>query len=145
MSITPAMARVGLSILAVALAMSTTACGTARKGSSGFLQPYRIDIPQGNYVTQEMLDKVKPGMSRAQVRAALGTPLLNQMFRDDRWDYVFAYLHASGRREQRSVTVFFRDDRVIEIKSDALPARDDSDDPILPGSGVTDQGKAGSK
>ena len=52
------------------------------------LKPHKIDIQQGNYVTQDMVSKVKPGMSRSQVRFALGTPLVADQFHPDRWDYV---------------------------------------------------------
>jgi outer membrane protein assembly factor BamE len=121
-------------LLAIAAAMLLASAGCASgNGSSGLLKPYRVDIPQGNYLTREMLDQVKPGMRREQVRMALGTPLLDQMFRDDRWDYVLRYQHASGRSESRLVTVFFKDDRVAEIRADELPLRDDATDPALPG------------
>lgn len=102
--------------------------------SSGLLSPYRIDIPQGNYVTREMLDQVKPGMNRDQVRYALGAPLLTHTFRTDRWDYVFRYQHPSGRVDVRRVAIRFNaDERVSVIEADQLPQRDDLTDPALPG------------
>src|SRR5918998_642922 len=57
------------------------------------LTPHKIDIQQGNYVTQDMVNKLKPGMSRSQVRFALGTPLIADPFHADRWDYVYVYEH----------------------------------------------------
>lgn len=117
----------------VLLAAASAGCASQRSDRSGLFEPYRTDLPQGNYVTREMLDRVKPGMTRSQVRAALGSPLLENMFRADRWDYVFRYLHASGRSEQRRVTIRFRDDRVDAIEADELPLREDPTDPALPG------------
>jgi len=121
--------------LALAAALATAGCASGSGESSGIFQPYRFDLPQGNYVTSEMLDQVRPGMTREQVRAALGTPLLDQMFRTDRWDYVYRYTHPSRRAEQRSVTIYFEDDRVARIRADELPLRDDASDPALPGVG----------
>ena len=118
----------------VLIAAASAGCASQRSDRSGLFEPYRTDLPQGNYVTREMLDRVQPGMTRAQVRAALGSPLLGNMFRNDRWDYVFRYLHASGRSEQRKVTVRFTDDRVAAVEADELPPREDPSDPALPGS-----------
>ena len=53
------------------------------------VKPYRIEIQQGNFISQDMVAQLKPGMSKEQVRLALGTPLLNDIFHADRWDYVF--------------------------------------------------------
>ncbi|MFT3804697.1 MAG: outer membrane protein assembly factor BamE [Burkholderiaceae bacterium] len=108
-------------------------CASKDNTRSGLLEPYRFDIPQGNYVTQEMLDQIKPGMSREQVRFALGSPLLNAAFRTDRWNYIYRFQHANGRADVRRVVVFFADDRVDRIEADPLPVRDDNDDPALPG------------
>jgi outer membrane protein assembly factor BamE len=119
--------------IGAALLLSSAGCASSSGSGSGLLKPYRIDIPQGNYLTQEMVDQVKPGMRRQQVRVALGSPLLDQMFRDDRWDYVFRYQHANGRSEMRHVTVFFKDDVVSEIRADELPQHEDPSDPALPG------------
>ena len=84
------------------------------------LQPYKIDIQQGNYVTQDMVAKLKPGMTRSQVRFALGTPLIVDPFRTDRWDYVYM-LHRQGDLvEQRQVTVVFKGDVLDRIQGDVV-------------------------
>ena len=53
------------------------------------VSPYRIDIQQGNYISQDMVGQLKPGMSKEQVRLTLGTPLLTDIFHADHWDYVY--------------------------------------------------------
>jgi outer membrane protein assembly factor BamE len=126
--------RLRLQLVALAAAIAfVPACVSRNQGRSGLFEPYRIDLPQGNYVTKEMLDQVRPGFTREQVRLVLGTPLLEGMFRDDRWDYVYRYTHASGQFELRRVRLKFKDNRVVDIDSDALPAREDVTDPALPG------------
>ncbi|MFT4100658.1 MAG: outer membrane protein assembly factor BamE [Burkholderiaceae bacterium] len=123
--------RTALLIGAALLALG--GCASKDNTRSGLFEPYRFDIPQGNYVTQEMLDQVKPGMSREQVRFALGSPLLNAAFRTDRWNYIYRFQHANGRADVRRVVVFFADNNVERIEADPLPLRDDNDDPALPG------------
>lgn len=86
------------------------------------LTPYRIDIQQGNYVTQEMVSQLKPGMTKDQVRNALGTPLLTDIFHAERWDYVYWLEPADGKREQRRLTVFFADDKLVRVAGDVVPA-----------------------
>ena len=108
-------------------------CALNDPNRSGLLEPYRIDLPQGNYVTAENVDRVEQGMTREQVRFVLGTPLLRDLFHPDRWDYLFRYRFPDGTVEQRKVTVHFRDDRVAAIEADALPQREDATDPALPG------------
>jgi outer membrane protein assembly factor BamE len=73
------------------------------------LRPYQIDIQQGNEVTQAMLDQLKPGMTPAQVRFVLGTPLVVDPFRADRWDYVLRVEKAGREIDKRRVTVVFQD------------------------------------
>jgi len=83
--------------------------------------PYRMDIQQGNYVTQEMVSQLKVGMSRDQVRGVLGTPLLTDIFHADRWDYVYWREDgASGKREERKLAVFFKDDRLVRLDGDVV-------------------------
>lgn len=86
----------------------------------GPLKPYRIDIQQGNHISQEMIAKLKPGMTRNQVRFALGTPLIVDPFRKDRWDYVY-FLEKDGVvRERRRIVVLFENDRLLRIEGDVV-------------------------
>ena len=84
------------------------------------LKPYRIDIQQGNYVTQDMVAKLKPGMSRSQVRFALGTPLIIDPFRNDRWDYFYMMHKAGELSEQRLVTIVFSGNELLRIEGDVV-------------------------
>ena len=100
------------------------ACGSTPTGDGRFpswLTPHRIDIQQGNVVTQEQVDRIKPGMSRLQVRDVLGTPLLTDAFHADRWDYIFT-LRQSGREPQRRNVVLLFDGEVLKsIEAPPLP------------------------
>jgi outer membrane protein assembly factor BamE len=78
----------------------------------GFLNPYRIDVQQGNFVSREMVAQLKPGMTRDQVRFVLGTPLLTDIFHADRWDYDFRLAKGNGEWMSSRVSVFFSDDRL---------------------------------
>ena len=110
-------------IVIVALVLSSLAgCGQLPTLPLGPLTPYRIDIQQGNVVTQEMIAKVQPGMSRSQVRFALGTPLVADVFHPDRWDYVYQYHKAGELKEQRRIVVVFKDDKLVRIEGDVVPA-----------------------
>jgi outer membrane protein assembly factor BamE len=120
-------------LVIIIAALGLAGCASRDPNRSGLLEPYRFALPQGNYLTQEMLDQVKPGMTREQVRFVLGSPLVVSNFRNDRWDYVFRYQHPNKKAELRRVVVRFANDRVDVIDADALPQRDDSSDPALPG------------
>ena len=97
---------------------------TLISGCAGF-GVHRIDIQQGNLVTQEQLAKVKPGMSRLDVRTALGTPLLQDVFNGNRWDYYFSLDQSTsygpfGRDKQEyKVTILFENDKVARIDGKA--------------------------
>ena len=97
---------------------------TAFSGCAGF-GVHRIDIQQGNLVTQDQLAKVKPGMSRLDVRNALGTPLLQDVFNGNRWDYYFSLDQSTsygpfGRdKQQYKVTILFESDKVARIEGKA--------------------------
>lgn len=80
---------------------------------------YRMNIQQGNLITHEELSQLRPGMNQAQVQDILGTPLLKDDFRQNRWDYVF-YLKEGNKEAKRSgITVFFNQaGQVTEIKQD---------------------------
>lgn len=93
------------------------------------LSPYRIDVRQGNYVTQDMVAKLKPGMSREQVRFALGTPLVADMFHADRWDYVYRFQPGRGEAQQRRLIVFFEDGKLVRVGGDVVAESDSAGTP----------------
>jgi len=84
------------------------------------LRPYKLDIQQGNAVTQEMLDKLKPGMTPAQVRFILGTPLIVDPFHPERWDYVYTHSQMGKATEQRRVAVVFENQKLKGVEGDVV-------------------------
>ena len=84
----------------------------------GLIRPYRVEVVQGNVLTQELVAKVKPGMSRAQVRDLLGSPLLTDVFHDNRWDYAFSIRRQGAPEQARHVIAWFDGDK---LKSLELP------------------------
>ena len=85
------------------------------------ITPHQINIQQGNFVSQEMLDKIQPGMTKEQVRFALGTPLLSDIFHSGRWDYMFRLQKPDGRMTHNRVVIYFDNNRVARIVNDPLP------------------------
>lgn len=86
------------------------------------LTPYKIDIQQGNVVTQEMVAKLKPGMTKAQVRFILGTPLITDAFHAHRWDYVYRYQKAGKLTEERKLALFFDQELLQRVEGDVVAA-----------------------
>lgn len=107
-------------------------CETARTWVPPIVQPYRPDVQQGNVVTREMVEQLRPGMSREQVRFLLGTPLLTSVFHQDRWDYIYRLKRGKGSEVQmRRLTVLFKDNRMAEFKADELPSETAADNLII--------------
>ena len=82
---------------------------------------YKLDINQGNYISQDMVDKLKVGQSRQQVRLILGSPLVVTIFRDDRWDYTYLFNRQGRTVEQRNFSVYFVDEKVARWEGDEAP------------------------
>jgi outer membrane protein assembly factor BamE len=82
---------------------------------------HRIDIQQGNYVTADAVAKVKAGMTRTEVRQALGTPLLADVFHANRWDYYFSQVKGGKTAERKLFSVHFKDDKVVEFGGSTQP------------------------
>jgi outer membrane protein assembly factor BamE len=113
------------SYLAVALAAALAAvlpsgCGYVPRIPG--VTPYRIEIQQGNYVSQEMIAQLKPGMTKEQVRFVLGTPMVTDIFHSDRWDYVYWREAPNGARETRKVTVLFEQGQLARVDGDVVPS-----------------------
>ncbi|MDO8262798.1 MAG: outer membrane protein assembly factor BamE [Gallionella sp.] len=79
------------------------------------LSPYKMDIRQGNYVTPEMREKLKLGMSRQQVRYVLGTPTINDAFHGNRWDYVYRLERGGKVIENQNLTLYFEGDNLVRM------------------------------
>jgi len=106
-----------LSVLAVLSLLALGGCSNLPEVTS-WLTPYKIDIRQGNYVTQEMVAQLKPGQSREQVRFILGTSLLTDAFHADRWDYVYRFQPGRGEIQQRRLALYFTDGKLARIDGD---------------------------
>lgn len=101
----------------LALAAGLGACG----GAMDFPGVYKINIAQGNIITQDMVDQLRPGMTKRQVLFVMGTPLVRDPYHQDRWDYVYNFQPGDGARGQERLTVFFVDDRLTRTTGDFAP------------------------
>ncbi|GAB5452778.1 MAG: hypothetical protein Hals2KO_31060 [Halioglobus sp.] len=106
-------------ILTLIVALCTSALGAC--GFVGFPGVYKIDVEQGNIVTQELADQLKPGMSRRQVRFILGTPLIEDPFNQNRWDYPYVKRNGQDVLSEAHLSVIFEGDSLAEVKGDYLP------------------------
>lgn len=110
------------SLLAALIVSSGLLAGCSFDSVVGLVDPYRIDVRQGNYVDQEMVAQLRRGMTRDQVRYVLGSPLVVDMFRTDRWDYVYRFRPGSGEAQQRVISLFFSGDVLERIEGDVAAA-----------------------
>lgn len=90
--------------------------------SSYSLKPYKMDIQQGNVVTSKMMLQLRPGMNKSQVRFIMGTPLIQDSFHRDRWDYFYQMRKAGKIIEQRRVILEFEGDALKRVRGDVIPA-----------------------
>ena len=86
------------------------------------LAAHKIDIQQGNYIDQAMVAKLKPEMTRSQVRFVLGTPLIADAFHPYRWDYVYLTGKANNVHTHHKITVVFDGDKLSHVEGDLVPA-----------------------
>ncbi len=82
---------------------------------------YKIDVNQGNFVTQELVDRLRVGQTKSQVRTLLGTPLVSDAFHANRWDYVYRFESSGRLREEHRLMIVFEDDKVARWSNDTLP------------------------
>lgn len=111
-----------MSVLRLLPLLMLGAC-TSMPDVTSIVKPYRIDIQQGNYVSQEMVAQLKPGMTRDQVRFVLGTPLLSDIFHGERWDYIYMMRPGKGQPQERKLTVFFEDGKLSRVAGDVVAAQ----------------------
>ena len=87
---------------------------------------YVQDIQQGNVVSQEMVNRLRPGMSKNQVTFVMGTPMLIDVFHLERWDYYHSIKPGKKKREEMIVSLFFEDERLVRVTGDLRPGVPDS-------------------
>jgi outer membrane protein assembly factor BamE len=97
----------------LALAFVLAGCGTV---------VHRIDIQQGNIVAPEAFVRIKPGMTKTEVRNVVGTPLLTDIFHANRWDYYFRYEQRGTVVEQNRFSVFFENEKVVRVEGGPTPS-----------------------
>jgi outer membrane protein assembly factor BamE len=112
--------------LAACAAAALAGCSSfdrATERIAGAITPYKVEVVQGNVVTKEQAEAIKPGMSRVQVRDILGSPLVTDAFHQNRWDYVFTIRRQGAEPQRRSVVVLFDGDVMKSIDTGGpLPA-----------------------
>ncbi len=108
---------IAMRYLVLLLAVLCTSCSSLPS-----LKPYHLNVQQGNVVTSKMMLQLKPGMSKSQVRYVMGTPLLQDSFHQDRWDYLYQMNKGSEVVERRRVILEFKNDGLISVRGDVIPA-----------------------
>jgi outer membrane protein assembly factor BamE len=121
--------RLPLALSAACAVLGLGACssisGAVGEKIGHLVTPYRVEVVQGNVVTQEQMAVLKPGLTRDQVRQVLGAPLLADPFHADRWDYVFLIRRQGTEPQQRAVVVNFSGDTVKSVDAPELPTERD--------------------
>ena len=109
---------------ALVLALCVTACGVTERIPKLDEIPltHRIDIQQGNVITQEMLAQLRPGMDKKQVRFIMGTPMVQDTFHAERWDYLYTFKEGRSQPERRLITLYFDEDKLAHVAGDIVAA-----------------------
>jgi outer membrane protein assembly factor BamE len=111
--------------MGVAACLAASACGSLDSVTNrlaGSFTPYKVEVVQGNFVSREQVEALKPGMTRQQVRDILGTPLVTSVFHADRWDYVFTLKRQGTQAQERKLAVFFKGNLLERFEGDAMPS-----------------------
>lgn len=106
-------------ILAASLALTVTFSLSACSGV-GFPGVYKIFVEQGNIVTEEMVAELKPEMTRRQVQFVLGTPIVEDTFNSNRWDYIYLLRIGDEVTKQSRLMVIFDGDRLVNVQGDLV-------------------------
>jgi outer membrane protein assembly factor BamE len=112
-------------LLTLAACAAAAGCGSfdgASRRVAESITPYKIEVVQGNFVSREQVEALKPGMSRQQVRDILGTPLVTSVFHAERWDYVFTLRRQGVDSQARKLAVFFKGDVLERFEGDPMPS-----------------------
>ena len=109
------------------LAVGCLLAGLIGCGSNiGFPGVYRINVEQGNVVTEEMVDQLRPGLNRRQVRYIMGTPLIEDSFHEDRWDYRYTLRNGNETLTETQLTLWFEGDELVRVEGPDAPNWEES-------------------
>jgi outer membrane protein assembly factor BamE len=89
--------------------------------SVGLPRVHRVTVQQGNVITQDMIDRLKPGMTRSQVAFVMGEPVLRHAFNDNRWDYIYTLQIPGYYDEQKRVSLYFENGVLAYFTGDYAP------------------------
>jgi outer membrane protein assembly factor BamE len=101
----------------ILLTIFLTACGTAALPT---IKPYKLDVQQGNVVNSKMLLQLRPGMTKSQVLFVMGTPLVQDSFHGNRWDYAYQLREAGKLTAQRRVILDFENELLKTVRGDVI-------------------------
>ncbi|NMM07606.1 outer membrane protein assembly factor BamE [Polaromonas sp.] len=113
------------SALVVTACMVLASCSNLNGGAVNpvnWITPYKVDVIQGNFIAKEQVEQLRAGMSRDQVKAVLGTPLMASLFHADRWDYIFTLKRQGIAPQSFKYTVFFKGDALERFEGDNMPS-----------------------
>jgi outer membrane protein assembly factor BamE len=116
-----------LSLLA---SLTFVSCSTVLNNLPGV---YTLEIQQGNIIDQAMIDQLRPGMNKRQVLYIMGSPMLDDVFYKNRWDYLYSDQPSGEDRVQKRISLFFENDQIVGIQGDFRP----SAVPVIKTSGET--------
>lgn len=106
-------------LLAIAAPLTMTACETILNNLPGV---YKIDIEQGNMIDQAMVDQLRPNMTKRQVLYIMGSPMLNDTFHEQRWDYLYSNQPGGEDRVQKRLALYFNGDNLAGVQGDFRPS-----------------------
>lgn len=113
-------------LLIRSLALGCLLAGLVGCGSNfGFPGVYRINVEQGNVVTEEMVEQLRSGLNRRQVRYIMGTPLIEDSFHEDRWDYRYLLRNGNELLSETQLTLWFEEDELVRVEGPDAPNWDE--------------------
>ena len=108
--------------------LATIACASLVLAGCSFKRPrlprvHKLTVQQGNVINQDMINKLRPGMSRSQVAFVMGEPVVRNSFNDDRWDYVYTIELPGVYSTTQTVSLYFVDEQLAYFTGDLVPER----------------------
>jgi len=108
----------------------------------GWPRVHKVVVQQGNVITQAMIDKLKPGMTRAQVAFIMGDPVVHNTFGDNRWDYVYTLENPGVFQASINMSLFFEGDELAYFTGDLAPTASKPSETIELDADVVDEAES---